>query len=89
MIAVVLILVGGAYVTDTIFLWENVGCYVGHRKTYWKSGPQDGSKCLTNIVEMFEQFFYQNIFRKLWVRPFTVHSISKIPRALFFQVVGG
>ena len=83
--AVVLILVGGAYVTDTIFLWEDVHSYVGHHEIFTGiSGPQDGSKGLTNVVEMFEQFFDQHIFIKLWVRPITMHSISKISETVFF-----
>jgi hypothetical protein len=88
--AVVLILVGGAYVTDTIFRWEDVHGYVGHCDIFTGiSGPQDSSKGLTNIVELFEQFFDQNIFIKLWVRPITMHNISKIPEAVLFPSFWG
>jgi hypothetical protein len=41
--AVVLILVGGAHVADTIFLWEDGHSYVGHHEIFTGiSGPQDG-----------------------------------------------
>jgi len=88
--AVVLILVGGAYVTDTIFLWEDVHSYFGHHDIFTGIiGPQDSFKGLTNIVELFEQFFDQDIFIKLWVRPITMHSISKIPEAVLFPSFWG
>jgi len=88
--AVVLILVGGAYVADTIFQWEDVHSYVGNHDIFTGiSGPQDSSKGLANIVEPFEQFFEQNIFIKLWVRPITMHSISKIPGSVLFPSFWG
>jgi hypothetical protein len=47
-----------AYISDTKFLWEDVDKYVRHGEIF--SGisiPQDSAKGVTNVIDIFEQFF--------------------------------
>jgi hypothetical protein len=53
-----------AYVSDNNFLWEDVDNYVGQRETFCGTGgPQDNS--LTNVVDIFEQFFDKEIVQEI------------------------
>jgi hypothetical protein len=53
------------YVNDDNFLWEDMGNYVGQRETFSGiSGPQDSAKGLNNAVDIFEQFFDEDIIHK-------------------------
>ena len=54
---VILILVGGAYVTDTIFLWKDVPSYVGHHGIFTGiSEPQDSYKVLSTWKKYLNNF---------------------------------
>lgn len=47
------------YVTGTNFLREDMVSYIRHQGSFCGiSGVQDNAKCLTNIVETFQQGFY-------------------------------
>jgi hypothetical protein len=54
-----------AYVNDNSFFWEDMGNYVGKREIFSGiSGPQDSAEGLTNAVDIFEQFFDEDIIQK-------------------------
>jgi hypothetical protein len=50
------------YVSDTKFLWEDMYKYVGHCEIFIGiSVPQDSATGMTNIIDIFEQLFDQDI----------------------------
>jgi hypothetical protein len=55
-----------ACVTDTNFLWEDMDNYIRNREIFtWINEPQDSAKDLTNIVDIFEQFFDKDIIQEI------------------------
>jgi hypothetical protein len=70
-------------------LWADIKNSIRHSETFTElSGPQDIAKALTNIIDIFEQFFGKNVQEIVNETNHYEQQFKKIPGAIFFPNKG-